>query len=182
MAPIHVGDDLADATVVIVGAGSIGRAVETRLNAFGVNVLRVARRPRDGVSVMGELPVILPAADVVVILLPLTGETRGIIDEEVLAAMRPGALLVNASRGSLIESAALTEAALSGRIRVALDVTDPEPLPDGHPLWSAPGIVITPHVGSDVHRTEERAWTLVYDQVGRYARGEPLANVVVDGY
>jgi phosphoglycerate dehydrogenase-like enzyme len=91
-------------------------------------------------------------------------------------------LLVNASRGQVVDSTALTEAVLDGRIKVALDVTDPEPLPEGHPLWSAPGAIITPHVASDVRREDERAWQLVYEQVGRLAREEPLANVVVDGY
>lgn len=149
---------------------------------FGAKVVRVARRPRDGVSAMADLRAILPAADVVVILLPLTMETRGVIDAGVLAAMRPGALLVNASRGAVIDTIALTAAAVDGRIRVALDVTDPEPLPEGHPLWSAPGVLITPHVGGDVRREEERAWNLVFEQVGRLSRGEPLANVVADGY
>ncbi len=96
--------------------------------------------------------------------------------------MRPGALLVNASRGPIVDTAALTEAVLAGRIRAALDVTDPEPLPAGHPLWSAPGALITPHVASDVVREAERAWQLVYEQVERLATGQPLVNVVVDGY
>lgn len=177
-----VGDDLVDATVVIVGAGAIGRAVEDRLVPFGAKIVRVARRARDGVSVMADLRAILPVADVVVILLPLTLETRGLIDAEALAAMRRGALLVNASRGAVVDMNALTRAVLDGRIRVALDVTDPEPLPDGHPLWSASGVLITPHVASDVRREEERAWNLVNEQVGRLARGEPLINVVIDGY
>ncbi len=177
-----VGEDLVDATVVIVGAGSIGREVEARLAPFGARVVRVARRPREGVHPFADLEALLPGADVVVILLPLTAQTRGSIDAHLLAAMRPGTLLVNASRGTVVDTAALTAAVLSGRIRVALDVTDPEPLPDGHPLWSAPGAIITPHVASDVRREHERAWRLVFAQVGRFARGEPLTNVVVDGY
>jgi phosphoglycerate dehydrogenase-like enzyme len=177
-----VGEDLVNGSVVIVGAGSIGREVEARLAPFGATVVRVARRPREGIRPLSDLPVILPGADVVVILLPLTMETRGVIDAHVLAAMRPGALLVNASRGAVVDTSALTAAVLEGRIRVALDVTDPEPLPSGHPLWSAPGAIITPHVASEVRREDERAWRLVFAQVGRLARGEPLANVVVDGY
>jgi phosphoglycerate dehydrogenase-like enzyme len=176
------GEDLVDATVVIVGAGSIGRAVEARLAGFGPNFVRIGRRPREGVRSMADLPLILPDADIVVILLPLTAETRKIIDGAMLAAMRPGALLVNASRGAVVDTDAMTDAVLGGRIRVALDVTDPEPLPDGHPLWSAPGALITPHVASDVEREEERAWGLVFDQVERLRRGEPLVNVVIDGY
>jgi phosphoglycerate dehydrogenase-like enzyme len=96
--------------------------------------------------------------------------------------MKPGALLVNGSRGKVVDSAAMSEAVLAGRIRVALDVTDPEPLAENHPLWSAPGAIITPHAASDVRREAERAWGLVYDQVAKLARGEQLLNVVTDGY
>jgi phosphoglycerate dehydrogenase-like enzyme len=176
------GDDLEGATVLILGYGSIGRALETRLAPFGVQVLRVARHPRDGVSPMSELPALLPRADVVVVLLPLTTQTRGLIDAQFLAMMRPGALLVNPARGAIVDTAALTTAVLAGRIRTALDVTEPEPLPDGHPLWTAPGVIITPHVAGAVRKLYERAWRLIADQVRRYARGEPLRNVVVDGY
>jgi phosphoglycerate dehydrogenase-like enzyme len=177
-----VGQDLDEATVLILGAGSIGRAVEARLTPFRATVVRVARRPREGVHGMEDLPSLLPAADVVVNLLPLTPQTRGLIDADVIAAMRPGALLVNASRGAIVDTAAMTAAVLDGRIRVALDVTDPEPLPAGHPLWSAPGAIVTPHVASDVSGEDDRAWALAVAQVGRFARGEPLANVVADGY
>jgi phosphoglycerate dehydrogenase-like enzyme len=176
------GDDLEGATVLIVGYGSIGRALESRLAPFGVNVLRVARRAREGVHPQADVPALLPRADVVVILLPLTAETRGLVDTRFLAAMRPGALLVNPARGPIVDTGALTQAVLAGRIRVALDVTDPEPLPDGHPLWSAPGVIITPHVAGAVVKLYDRAWRLIADQVRRYATGEPLRNVVVDGY
>jgi phosphoglycerate dehydrogenase-like enzyme len=125
---------------------------------------------------------LLPRADVVVVLLPLTTQTRGLIDAQFLAMMRPGALLVNPARGAIVDTAALTMAVLAGRIRTALDVTEPEPLPDGHPLWTAPGVIITPHVAGAVRKLYERAWRLIADQVRRYARGEPLRNVVVDGY
>ncbi len=178
----ETGQDLVDAAVVLVGAGAIGRALEARLVPFGVRIERVARRPRPGVHPMTELHSLLPAADIVVILLPLTEATRGVIDAEAIAAMKPGALLVNAARGPIIDSDAMTAAVLAGRIRVVLDVTEPEPLPAGHPLWSAPGALITPHVASDVVREQERAWQLVREQVGRLARGEGLANIVVDGY
>jgi phosphoglycerate dehydrogenase-like enzyme len=178
----ETGQDLVDAAVVLVGAGAIGRALEARLVPFGVRIERVARRPRPGVHPMTELHSLLPAADIVVILLPLTEATRGVIDAEAIAAMKTGALLVNAARGPIIDSDAMTAAVLAGRIRVVLDVTEPEPLPAGHPLWSAPGALITPHVASDVVREQERAWQLVREQVGRLARGEGLANIVVDGY
>jgi len=176
------GDDLESATILIVGYGSIGRALENRLAPFGVTILRVARHQREGVHPLADLPALLPRADVVVILLPLTAETRGLVDARFLAAMRPGALLLNPARGPVVDTEALTQAALASRIRVALDVTDPEPLPDGQPLWSAPGVIITPHVGGAVRELYDRAWSLIADQVRRYATGEPLRNVVVDGY
>jgi phosphoglycerate dehydrogenase-like enzyme len=176
------GRDLVDATVLIVGAGSIGRAVEARLVPFGARIERIARTERPGIHPLSELGSLLPQADVVVVLLPLTAETRGTFDVARIGAMRTGALLVNASRGPIVDTAALTEAVLAGRIRTALDVTDPEPLPDGHPLWSAPGALITPHVASDVAREDERGWQLVYEQVERLAAGAPPVNIVADGY
>jgi phosphoglycerate dehydrogenase-like enzyme len=152
------GTDLVDATVVILGAGSIGSAVEARLAPFGANVVRVARRARPGVHVMADLPALLPTADIVISLLPLTPETRGVVDARMLAAMPAGGLLVNASRGGIVDTEALTREVLARRLRAALDVTDPEPLPNGHPLWTAPGVIVTPHVASDVRRMDERAW------------------------
>jgi phosphoglycerate dehydrogenase-like enzyme len=175
-------DDLEGSTVLILGYGSIGRAVEARLAPFGVDVIRVARTPREGVSGLADLNALLPRADVVVILLPLTSETRGLVDARFLAAMHDGALLVNAARGSIVDTAALVAEVQRGRLRAALDVTDPEPLPDGHPLWSAPGVLITPHTAGSSRRFRARAWRFVADQIGRYVRGEPLQNVVVNGY
>jgi phosphoglycerate dehydrogenase-like enzyme len=176
------GDDLDGSTALILGYGSIGRAVEERLVPFGMKLVRVARHGRENVHPLADLPVLLPSADIVVILLPLTSETRGLVTADLLARMKPEALLVNASRGAVVDTQALMAALGSGRIRAALDVTDPEPLPDGHPLWSMPGVLITPHVAGDVSGEEGRAWTFVADQVARLARGEPLHNVVADGY
>ena len=178
----RTGIDLDGATVVLLGAGSIGAAVEARLVPFGSRIVRVARRARPDAHVMADLPAILPTVDIVVILLPLTPETRGVVDATFLAAMPAGALLVNASRGAVVDTPALTAEVVSGRLRAALDVTDPEPLPEGHPLWAAPGVIVTPHVASDVRLMDERAWRLALEQVGRYARGEPLINVVSTGY
>jgi phosphoglycerate dehydrogenase-like enzyme len=176
------GVDLDGATVLIVGYGSIGRVLEQRVTAFGARVERVARRPRDGVHGVDALPALLPTADVVVILLPVTPSTRGFIDAAFLAAMRRGALLVNASRGAVVDTGALVAALHDGHVTAALDVTDPEPLPDGHPLWSAPGVLITPHVAGSVQAWSARAWRFTAQQVQRFVRGEPLLNVVVDGY
>ncbi len=176
------GADLEGATVLILGYGSIGRAVEQRLEPFGARVVRVARRGRDGVHGVDELQGLLCDADVVVILLPLTAETHGMVDAGFLAAMREGALLVNAARGPIVDTDALLTALRSEHIQCALDVTDPEPLPDGHALWSAPGVLITPHIGGAVERLFERAWRFAGEQVRRYVDGEPLLNIVSDGY
>jgi len=176
------GDDLEGATVLILGYGSIGRAVEARLAPFGARFLRVALHAREGVSAVSELPALLPEADMVVVLLPLTDATRGFVDGTLLARMRLGALLMNAARGPIVDTSALVAALQARRIRAALDVTDPEPLPHGHPLWSAPDVLITPHIGGWVRKRLDRSWRLVAEQVGRFSRGEPLRNVVVEGY
>lgn len=174
--------DLDGVKVLIVGYGSIGRAVERRLVPFGVTVTRVAREAREGVSGRADLPALLPEADVVVILLPLTPETERFVGDEFLSLMRPGALLVNPARGRLVDTEALMRALREHRIRAALDVTDPEPLPDGHPLWTMDDVLITPHIGGAVSGMYDRAWRLVADQMRRYVNGEPLQNVVAHGY
>jgi phosphoglycerate dehydrogenase-like enzyme len=164
--------------VLIVGYGDIGAAVERRLAGWDVTIERVARRAREGVHAIGELPGLLSKADVVVILVPVTGETRQLVNKDFLRAMKDGALLVNASRGVVVDTDALLEALTSGRIRAALDVTDPEPLPTGHPLWQAPGLLLTPHVGGAIHDFRERAFKVVSEQLARLAAGEPLLNVI----
>lgn len=175
-------DCLAGKTVLIVGYGSIGRAVEARLAGFEVQVRRVARSARDGVAPVADLPDILPGADVVVMLVPVTPETVGMVDAAFLARMKDGALLVNAARGSVVVTGALVKELQQGRIRAAADVTDPEPLPAGHPLWGLPNAVITPHVAAATPVSVARALTFVRAQAERYCRGEPLVNVVEEGY
>lgn len=174
--------DLEGKTVLLLGYGSIGKAVEERLKPFGVELLPVARRPRPGVYTPQDLPHLLPRADAVVLLLPLTPETRGVVDREFLAQMKDGALLLNAGRGALVDTDALLEALRAGRVRAALDVTDPEPLPADHPLWRAPGVLLTPHVAGLSEGFAQRAARFLAEQVGRYLRGEPLLNVVQEGY
>lgn len=170
--------DLEGATVLIVGYGSIGAAVERRLEPFGVEVLRVARGRRDGVEPIESLPDLVGRADVVVLLVPLSEQTEGLFDAQAIAAMKPGALLVNAARGRLVDQDALVEALEEGRLRAALDVADPEPLPVGHRLWAAPNLLLTPHMAGDTPRRYRRSWQLVGDQVRRLTAGEPLLNVV----
>jgi phosphoglycerate dehydrogenase-like enzyme len=171
-------ESLADKTVVIVGYGSVGQALEARLLPFETTIIRVARTARDGVLGFTDLPSVLPRADVVVLLCPLTSETRGLVDAEFLAGMKDGALLVNASRGPVVVTDDLVAAVKPGRIKAALDVTDPEPLPSDHPLWQTPGVLISPHVGGNTSAFLPRARRLVLAQVQRFAAGEPLINVM----
>jgi phosphoglycerate dehydrogenase-like enzyme len=169
--------EIQGATVVLVGYGSIAQAVVARLEPFGVNVVRVARTARRGVHGTGELPAFLGQADAVVVLAPLTPATKGLFDAALLRRMRDGALLVNAGRGAVVDTDALVAELASGRLRAALDVVDPEPLPDGHPLWEL-AAVVTPHNAGDSPAADERAVRLAAEQLVRYARGEPLLNVV----
>jgi phosphoglycerate dehydrogenase-like enzyme len=175
-------DSLAAKKVLIVGYGSIGQAVERRLAGFEVEVSRVARRARDGVAPVSDLPALLPTADVVVILAPVTAETIGMVDAGFLARMKDGALLVNAARGSLVVTDALVAELRQGRLRAAVDVTDPEPLSPGHPLWEAPGLLITPHVAASTPVSAARSVAFVRAQAGRFLGGQPLQNVIVGKY
>jgi phosphoglycerate dehydrogenase-like enzyme len=176
-------EPVAGKHVLIVGYGDIGAAVERRLAGWDVTVDRVARHARDGVHPIAELAKVLPDADVVVILLPVTDETRQLVNKEFLASMKDGALLVNAARGVIVDTGALLDELTSGRLRAALDVTDPEPLPAGHPLWQAPGLLLTPHVGGAIVESRQRANQVVSEQLARLAAGQPLLNVIGDhGY
>lgn len=175
-------DELAGKRILVVGAGTIGDGLRRRLEPFDVELVLVARRARPGVHAVEELPHLLPEADVVVLIVPLTPATRGLVDAAFLRRMRDGALLVNAARGPVVRTDDLVAELAAGRLRAALDVTDPEPLPPGHPLWSVPGLLLTPHVAGSVRGLLRRAYGLVADQIGRYAAGEPLTNVVADGY
>jgi phosphoglycerate dehydrogenase-like enzyme len=176
--------ELTGSHVLIVGAGSIGRAIERHLAPFGVTVTRVARtaRPDDDVHAVSDLPDLLPHADVVVLVVPLTEQTRGMVDARFLAAMRDGALLVNAARGPVVDTAALLTEVSEGRISAALDVTDPEPLPAAHPLWRLPNVFISPHTAGSVRGLLPRAYRLAGDQLRRFVAGDPLDNVVENGY
>ncbi|MFF1913859.1 2-hydroxyacid dehydrogenase [Streptomyces sp. NPDC058239] len=174
---------LADKSVLIVGYGSIGAAIEDRLAPFEcARVARVARSARTTargpVHTLDDLPALLPEADVVVLSTPLNPSTQGLVGAEFLAAMPDGALLVNVARGGVVDTKSLLLELESGRLRAALDVTDPEPLPSGHPLWHAPNVLITPHVGGSTSAFRPRAKRLVAGQLSRFAAGEPVQNVV----
>ncbi|WP_405841710.1 2-hydroxyacid dehydrogenase [Streptomyces platensis] len=174
---------LADKSVLIVGYGSIGSAIEDRLTPFEcARVVRIARTARDTVRgpvhPLSDLSAHLPDADVVVLATPLTDATRGLVGSGFLAQMKDGALLVNVARGGVVDTKALLAELESGRLYAALDVTDPEPLPTGHPLWHAPGVLITPHVGGPSSAFLPRAKRLIRDQLTLFAAGEPLRNVI----
>ena len=173
---------LADRKVLIVGYGSVGAAIERRLDGFEVEVSRVARTARSGIAGLSELPSLLPRADIVILVVPHTEQTHGMVDAEFLARMQDGALLVNVARGPVVQTDALLAELDSGRLRAALDVTDPEPLPEGHPLWRAPGLLVSPHVGGASSAMWPRAHRLVREQLERFAAAQPLQHVVTGDY
>ena len=171
--------DLSGWTVLIVGMGSIGRRIQDYLTPFGTEVVGVASRAREDLHGIDELPALLPGADAVVVLTPLTDATRGLIGASELAAMRDGAVLINAARGPVVDTDALVAEVSTGRLQAVLDVTDPEPLPDDHPLWSAPGVLsITPHIAGDSPAGNARAAELAGEQLARFCAGEELLNIV----
>lgn len=176
--PIGPIDTLEGGNVVIVGFGSIGRALATRLSPFGIRVQGVARRARPDALTLDALPDLLPSADAVVLLVPLSEATERLVDANFLARMKPGAILINAARGRLVDTEALIQALRRGNLFAAIDVTDPEPLPSGHPLWQAPNLVITPHVAGAVASWKARAYRFTREQLLRYVNGQPLLNRV----
>jgi phosphoglycerate dehydrogenase-like enzyme len=188
-APARV-DGVTGRHVLIVGAGDIGRRVGAAVQAFDADVTYVARTARTGVGgdpdavvrAIDDLPALLPVHDVVVLALPSTPDTAGLVGADFLAAMRDSAVLVNVARGAIVQTDALVAELRAHRLRAFLDVTDPEPLPPEHPLWDAPNLLLTPHVGGGTRGWEERAYALVREQVRRYLAGEPLDNQVAHGY
>ncbi|WP_244929101.1 2-hydroxyacid dehydrogenase [Nocardioides sp. W7] len=173
---------LADKRVLLVGYGAIGEAIEARLLPFETEVVRVARTARDGVHPIEDLPVLLPDADVVILIVPLTEATRGLVDAGFLGRMKEGALLVNVARGAVVVTDDLVAALHAGTVTAAIDVADTEPLPADSPLWDAPGLLISPHVGGASSAMWPRAHRLVRDQLHRFAAGEPLHNVMTGEY
>lgn len=168
---------LADRRVLVIGTGGVGRAIHDRLLSFEVSIRMMARTSRDGVATPDQLPDLLPQCDIVVIAVPLNDSTRHLVNAAFLAQMRDGALLVNVSRGAVADTEAIV--AEAGRLRFALDVTDPEPLPSDHALWSSPDVLITPHLGGNTTAFIPRATRLVSEQVARWQTGGQLDCVVV---
>nr|WP_242061585.1 2-hydroxyacid dehydrogenase [Microbacterium ureisolvens] len=183
-APVFA-QSLADRRVLLLGYGGVGKAVAARLAPFEVELTPVASRAReeDGMAVHGvdELPDLLPHAEIVIVTLPGGESTQGLVDDAFLSALPDGALLVNVGRGTIVDTDALVDHVRRGRIRAALDVTDPEPLPEGHELWGLPGVLIAPHVGGASSAMRPRVAKLVRTQIERLAAGEPPLNVVLGG-
>jgi phosphoglycerate dehydrogenase-like enzyme len=168
---------LSGRRVLLVGYGHVGRALHRMLVGFDVQVMPLARHSREGVAGVEELPDLLPTSDVVVLALPLTDETRCMVTRHFLDRMCPGALLVNVGRGELIDTGALVDALRAGRVAAALDVLDPEPLPAEHPLWAAPNVLISPHVGGNPAGLRNHATAFLVEQIGRFAVGEKPAYI-----
>lgn len=174
---------LADRRVLLLGYGGVGRAIEARLAPFEVETVRVATRARDDaegrIHGIDELPELLPAADIVIVGVPLTDATIGLVDDAFLSALPDGALVVNIARGKVADTDAIVDHATRGRLRFALDVTDPEPLPPGHPLFALPNVLISPHVGGASTAMMPRMARLVREQIERLLRGDEPLNVVL---
>jgi len=178
----HLTETLQDKEVLVVGAGDLGEQFRRRLEPFGATATMVGRTARDGVHGVAELPELVGRFDAVLLVVPLTEETAGLVDAALLARMKDGAILVNAARGPVVDTDALVAELVSGRLRAALDVTDPEPLPADHPLWTAPGLFLTPHVAGSCTGHAERAYAVVASEVERFARGEEPRNLVRGAY
>jgi phosphoglycerate dehydrogenase-like enzyme len=179
----HQTDTLQDKRILIVGAGDLGDQLARRLAPFDVEtVTMVGTRARDGVHGVDELPGLVGDYDAVVLMVPLTSQTTRMVGAEFLAAMRDGSILVNAARGPVVDTDALVAELGTGRLRAVLDVTEPEPLPEGHPLWTVDGVFLTPHVGGSCAGSNRRAWRVAASEIARYAAGEQPLNLVHGEY
>lgn len=175
-------ETLIDKKVLVVGAGDLGTQLKRRLDACDATTTLVGSRARDGVHGIDELPTLLGDHDAVVLMVPLTPATSGMADAAFLSRMRDGAVLVNAARGKIVDTDALVAELTSGRLRAALDVTEPEPPPPGHPLWTVPNLLLTPHVAASVEGYQRRAYQVVAEEIARYAAGERPHNLVRGQY
>ena len=174
---------LADRRVLLIGYGGVGAAIEARLLPFEVGVTRVASTAREDergtIHGIDELPELLPQAEIVIVVVPLTDGTRGLVDDAFLSALPDDALVVNVARGPVADTEALVRHASSGRIRLALDVTDPEPLPVDHPLWSLPNVLVSPHIGGATSAMLPRMARLLRRQIEHLQAGEEPENIVL---
>ena len=175
-------ETLLDKKVLVIGAGDLGTQLKRRLDACDARTTLVGFRARDGVHGIDEAPALLGAHDAVVLMVPLTPATTGMVDAAFLSRMRDGAVLVNAARGKVVDTSALVAELAAGRLRAALDVTEPEPPPADHPLWTVPNLLLTPHVAASVEGYQSRAYAVAAAEIARFAAGEPLQNVVRGDY
>lgn len=175
-------ETLIDKKVLVIGAGDLGTQLERRLTACDATTTLVGMRAREGVHGVDELPALLGEHDAVVLMVPLTPATEGMVDAAFLAGMRDGAVLVNAARGKVVDTGALVAELAAGRLRAALDVTEPEPPPPGHPLWTVPNLLLTPHVAASVEGYQRRAYRVAAEEIARYAAGERPHNLVRGHY
>ncbi|WP_328403334.1 2-hydroxyacid dehydrogenase [Nocardia sp. NBC_00403] len=178
----HRTDGLQGKRILVIGAGDLGRTLQQRLEVFDTTVTLVGTVARGHVRGVAELPELLGECDVVVLMVPVTAETVGMVDAKFLARMTDGAVLVNAARGPVVDTEALLAELSSGRLCAALDVTDPEPLPSDHPLWTAPGLLLTPHIGGSSRGNFDRAYAIAAEEITRYVAGERPKNLVLGQY
>ncbi|HYS34381.1 MAG TPA: 2-hydroxyacid dehydrogenase [Pseudonocardiaceae bacterium] len=178
----HETDTLQDKRLLIVGAGDLGDQLSRRLAPFDCHVTLVGRTARTGVHGVDELPDLLGDHDAVVLMVPLTSATTHMVNAAFLSRMADDAILVNAARGPVVDTEALTAELSTGRLRAILDVTEPEPLPADHPLWTMDGLLLTPHVGGSCRGAEIRSWRVAAAEIARYARGEQPKNLVKGEY
>jgi phosphoglycerate dehydrogenase-like enzyme len=169
---------LADKTLLLIGYGNVGKAAEKRLLGFGCKVIPVARTARDHVHAISELPNLIPTADVVMLIVPHNLGTVNLVDAKFLASMKDDSVLVNVARGVVVDTDALVAELKTGRISAALDVTEPEPLPADHPLWSLPNVIITSHNGGEGDVFWNRARTRIHSQFDLWLAGKPLECVI----
>jgi len=169
---------LADSHVGIVGYGHIGKRIASLLKMFETKVTPFSRSGADGSVKINEFDNYLADLDVIILILPLTKESKNFINSDRIKRMKDGATLINLARGAIVDTDALIAELKTGRITAGLDVTDPEPLPKDHPLWSAPNLIITPHVGGDSSAFEPRARKMVQEQLARIAEKKPLLNQI----
>lgn len=178
----HQTDTLHGKRILIVGAGNLAEELQRMLAPFDTTVTLVGTTAREGVHGVDELPSLLGDFDAVVLMVPVTSQTTGMVDAAFLARMADGAILVNAARGPVVRTDDLLAELQSGRLRAILDVTDPEPLPAEHPLWDAPGLLLTPHVGGSSRGSMQRGWAIATEEIARYLAGEPPRNLVHGEY
>lgn len=169
---------LTDSNIAIVGYGNIGKTIARMLGNFEVTVTAFSKSGRDGALTLDHFDRLLPTFDVIILIVPLNDQTHHLMNATRLAAMKDGSALINVARGPVVDTDALIAELNSGRITAGLDVTDPEPLPVGHPLWSARNVIITPHVGGDSAAFIPRGRKLVEEQLARFASGQPLLHIV----